>query len=292
MKRRQFLGAVATGAAVFSSPRILHALDADNPYRKEIGIQLYTLRKEIKADVKATIKAVAEAGYQQAEPYGFPNCRPIIEAAGEFGLKLNSSHFHSDSVINHDADDDGDFDKVLEKANDVGLSHLVIPYLPDRYRTSLDDYKALCQKCNKAAEKAKASGIQLSYHNHAFEFRPLDDGKSGYDVMIDEFSDDMKFEVDVFWVAVAGLDSVKLIKKLGNRVSQLHLKDLNASTETPSYDGVPKEAFEEIGDGVINIEAIIEAGGEAGVAHCHVEQDQSPDALTSVKQSIAKIHSM
>ncbi|TWT55127.1 Inosose dehydratase [Rubripirellula amarantea] len=292
MKRRQFLSTAAAGTALLSMPKFVLALDKDNAYRNEIGIQLYTLRNEIDKDVKATLKAVAEAGYKQAEPYGFPNCRPMIEAANEFGLKLHSSHFNSDSIVNNDASDDDYFDTVLEKANDVGLTHLVIPYLGDQFRTSLDDYRRVCANCNKAAEKAKAAGIQLSYHNHAFEFKPLEDGKCGYDVMIEEFSPDMKFELDVFWVEVGGVNTIELMSKLGSRISQLHLKDLDASVKTPSYDGVPKEAFKEIGNGVINIEAIIEAAGEHGIAHCHVEQDQSPNALASIKQSMEALKKM
>ena len=198
MKRRQFLGALGATAAVISAPRLCLALDQENAYRKNIGIQLYTLRNEIKTDVKATLKAVAEAGYQQVEPFGFPNCRPMIEAANEFGLQLNSSHFNSDSVINDDTGDDDFIDTVLEKANDIGLKHLVVPYLPEQFRTSLDDYKRVCENCNKAAEKSKKAGIQLAYHNHSFEFKSIEDGKSGYDIMIEEFSSDMKFELDVF----------------------------------------------------------------------------------------------
>ncbi|KAA1262462.1 Inosose dehydratase [Rubripirellula obstinata] len=292
------LGAAAGGAtASISVPNWLHAMDPDNRYRQQIGIQLYTLRNEIKQDVKATLKAVAEAGFYQVEPYGFPNCRPMIEAASEFGLKLNSSHFNSDSIVNNDTGDDDAFDTVLEKANDVGLSHLVIPYLPDTFRTSLDDYKRVCENCNRAAEKAKDAGIQLSYHNHAFEFKPI--GKEedaepncGYEIMINEFSPDMKFEVDVFWVVVGGEDPAELINRLGSRVSQLHLKDLNKATKLPSYDGVSVDAFEEIGDGIIDMEPIIEAAEKAGVEHCHIEQDQSPDALASVQQSIAYLKSM
>jgi sugar phosphate isomerase/epimerase len=284
-------------AASISIPNWLFALEPDNIFRKQIGIQLYTLRNEINHDVKATLKAVAEAGYYQVETYGFPDCRPMIEAAGEFGLKLNSSHFNSDAVINEDFEDDDSFDAVVEKASDVGLKHLVIPYLPDTFRTSLDDYKRVSENCNRAAEKTKKAGIQLAYHNHAFEFKPMGQDsqgqpRCGYDVMIDEFSDDMKFEVDVFWVVVGGQDPVSLIDRLGSRVSQLHLKDLNKSTAIPSYDGVPEDAFEEIGDGVIDMEPIIAAAGKAGVANCHVEQDQSPDALTSIRQSIDYLRKM
>ena len=142
----------------------------------------------------------------------------------------------------------------------------------------------------------------MCYHNHAFEFKPIGDKsdagpqdagpQSGYEVMMKEFSPDMKFEVDVFWVAVGGKDPAELIKELGSRVSQLHLKDLNGATKLPSYDGVPKDAFEEIGDGIIDMERIIDAAGDAGVAYCHVEQDQSPDPLASIQQSIKYLKSM
>ena len=117
-------------------------------------------------------------------------------------------------------------------------------------------------------------------------------GKTGYDVLMDEFSAEMKFEVDVFWVQVGGHDPVELIRTLKERVSQLHLKDLNKETETPAYGGVPNEAFEELGDGVIPMEPIIEVASEAGVDHCHVEQDQSPDPLASIRQSMDHLQTL
>lgn len=293
MRRRQFIqSTAAASAALLTAPRWVHALDAENPYRQEIGLQLYTLRNQISDDVTATIKKIAEAGYKQVEPYGFPNCRPMIEAAGEFGLKLHSSHFNSDAIINNDSGDDDEFDRTLQQANDVGLTHLVVPYLPDTYRSSLEDYKRLTGRLNAAARKAKAAGIQLAYHNHAFEFKPMEGDVSGYDVMMKEFGDEMAFEVDVFWVAVAGKDPVELIQSLKGRVSQLHLKDLSAATAVPSYDGVPNEAFEEIGDGNINIEAIMKAAVDVGVKHCHVEQDQSPHPVESVLKSLAVIEAL
>ncbi|NND98275.1 MAG: sugar phosphate isomerase/epimerase [Pirellulaceae bacterium] len=287
MKRRQFLAASAAGALVLSRPHQLFALDADNMYRKEIGIQLYTLRNEINEDVAATLKAVADAGYQQVECYGFPNAKPMMKAAEDNGLAMNSTHFEWDSVVNPDKKGVQPFGEILEAANDAGLTHLVIPYLADENRKSLDDYKQLCERCNRSAEEAKKAGIQLSYHNHAFEFKPMDGGKTGYDVLIEEFSPDMHFEVDVFWIQVGGKDPVDLIRKLKGRVSQLHLKDLNKSVKTPEYGSIPKEAFEELGDGVIDMEPIIDVAKEAGVKICHVEQDHSPHPIESIQQSMA-----
>ena len=83
------------------------------------------------------------------------------------------------------------------------------------------------------------------------------------------------------------MDPVGLIKKLSGRVSQLHLKDLKAGLKLPIYGGMPKEAFKELGNGMIPMEPIIEAGKAAGVAHCHVEQDHSPNPLASIKESVA-----
>lgn len=180
----------------------------------------------------------------------------------------------------------------MDQANDAGLTHLVIPYLEDRNRRSLDDYRQLAERANKGAEQAKKAGIQLAYHNHAFEFKPMEGGKTGYEILVEEFSPDMHFEVDVFWIKVGGKNPVEMIRQLTGRVSQLHLKDLNKQTVTPSYDGVPKEAFEELGDGNIPMEPIIEVAAAAGVKHCHVEQDQSPDPLASIRQSMGYLKTL
>ncbi len=292
MRRRQFIGATVAMTVGLAHSRVLFALDPNNRYRKEIGIQLYTLRKQIDDDVRATLKAVADAGYQQVEPYGFPDAKSMMDAANEFGLAINSSHFAWNSVVNPDDDGVPPFAEILDEANAAGLSHLVIPYLEDRNRTTLDDYRTLAERCNRAAEQAKQAGIQLAYHNHAFEFKPMEGGKTGYDVLIEEFSPDMHFEVDVFWIQVGGKDPVELIKQLKGRVSQLHLKDLNKEIATPNYGSIPEEAFEELGDGVIPMEPILDAAQQAGVQICHVEQDHSPHPLESIRQSMRYLKSL
>ena len=286
MQRRSFLRQSIVTAAAIGAGRPLFAQAAKSPYLSDLGIQLYTLRNEIAKDVNATIKAVAAAGYKQVEMYGFPNCDAIVKAARDSGLALHSSHFEWDSVVNPKDDSYSDFSKILDKAKEVGLKHLVIPYLADGNRKTLDDYKKVAAHANKAAALAKSAGIQLSYHNHNFEFEPKENGVSGFDVFVKEFSADMKFELDVFWVKAGGLDPVELVNKLKGRVTQLHLKDLKKDIPIPSYSSVPADAFQEVGDGIIAMAPLLAAAQEAGVEHCHVEQDQSPDALASIKQSI------
>ena len=287
MNRRSFLRTSAAGTLVLApSSSLMAALAKDNAYRANIGIQLYTLRDALAKDPAGTLKKVAEAGYKQVELFGFPNCQPLIDGAKAAGLTINSAHFEWDSVINPKDDAMSDFKKIVDRAKEVGLSHLVIPYLQDNVRKTLDDYKKIAANANKAAAITKAAGIQLSYHNHAFEFQPKDGGKCGYDIFMAEFSPDMQFEIDVFWIKVGGLEPAALIEKLKGRVSQLHLKDLKDGLKLPEYGSIPQDAFKELGNGIIPMEPIIEAASKAGVKHCHVEQDHSPHPLESIKQSV------
>lgn len=288
MNRRAFVRSAALSTlALTPAGSLLAALAPDNAYRKNLGIQLYTLRDALGKDPAGTLKAVAAAGYQQVEAYGFPNCQPLFDGAKDAGLAVNSSHFEWDSVVHPKDAGMSDFMKILDQAEKVGLSHLVIPYLVDSDRGSLDGYKKIAENCNKAAEKAKAAGIQLAYHNHAFEFEPKEGGKCGYDIFIEEFSQDMKFEIDVFWIKVGGHEPAALIEKLAGRVSQLHLKDLKAGLKLPEFGSLPQDAFKELGNGIIPMEPILAAAEKAGVKHCHVEQDMSPDPLASIRESAA-----
>jgi sugar phosphate isomerase/epimerase len=292
MKRRHFLRNAATASLAAGLGGRAMALEAENSYRKDIGIQLYTLRNPIAKDVVGTLKAVAAAGYRQVEPYGFPNADAMIRAAKDSGLAVHSSHFDWDCVVNPKDAAMSDFSRVLEKAKAAGLSDLVIPYLAEGNRDSLDAYKKVADHSNKAAAMAKEAGVRLSYHNHSFEFEPKERGKSGFDVLTAGFSKDMMFEIDVFWVKAAGLEPAELIRKLTGRVSQLHLKDLKDGIELPNFGGMPDDAFQELGDGIIPMEPILAAAKAAGVVHCHVEQDQSPDPLASIRQSLEYLKSL
>lgn len=292
MNRRHFIRNTAVTTLFASQAGRLWALEADNAYRQNMGVQLYTVRNQINKDVNGTIKAVVAAGYKQGEAFGFPNCDPLIQAMRDAGLKLNSTHFEWDCVVKPKDDGMSDFMKIVEKAKKEGITHLVIPYLQGDVRKTLDDYKKLAANFNKAAEKSKDAGIQLAYHNHAFEFEPKDDGKTGYDVFIQDFGPAMMFEVDVFWVKLGGHDPVEVIKKLKGRVSQLHLKDLKAGIKLPEFGAVPNDAFQELGNGIIPTEPIIVEAKDAGVTYCHVEQDQSPDPIASIQQSMAYLRTL
>lgn len=289
MSRRHFLRNSTGTALALASLQSLFGAEESSPYMKNMGIQLYTLRDRLAADTVGTIKLVAEAGYDQVEAYRSPQTEDMIAAAKDKGLAVNSMHFDWNTIVESTDAAFPDFQKVVASAKDHGLTHLVIPYLQDTLRKDLDGYKSVAEKFNKAAEITKAAGIQLSYHNHNFEFEPKEGGKTGYDVFIEEFSPDMMFEIDVFWVKLAGIEPIALMERLKGRVSQLHLKDLENGVEMPSYTRPDKDAFKEIGNGMIDMMPIMGAAEKTGVKHCHVEQDYSPHPIESIQQSMKNL---
>jgi sugar phosphate isomerase/epimerase len=289
MKRRDFI--INAGGLLVTLPSF--ARSSNLPYMDQIGIQLYTLRKEISRDLKGTIKAVAESGYKQVEPYGFPSPQSIemIKEARKCGIKVNSSHFDWNSVLHPEFKGVLPFKEILSLAEKHKLSHLVIPYLAEGDRRDLDGYKKVSESLNKAAELSSTANIQLAYHNHAFEFKTMDKGKSGYDIFIENFSSQMAFEMDVFWVKLGGENPVAMIKELKGRISQLHLKDLKKKSVIPNFGKVTPDTFDEIGDGMINMIPIMKIAQKTGVLHCHIEQDQSPNPIASIQKSLSFLHS-
>ncbi|MEL6276978.1 MAG: TIM barrel protein, partial [Bacteroidota bacterium] len=180
-----------------------------------------------------------------------------------------------------------EFTEVLDQASEAGLSHLVFGYLTPEERQSLDDYKKWADVLNEAALKAKQHNLQMAYHNHNFEFAQLDGGVP-FDVLSERLDAELfPFELDVFWAAIAGYDPVELLPRIKDRVKLLHLKDLKADTPVLQDNaGVPEEAFQELGDGILPIKKLAEMGKEYGVDYCFVEQDFSPYPLESIKESI------
>ena len=129
--------------------------------------------------------------------------------------------------------------------------------------------------------------MHLCYHNRAFDFEPVAGGGNLLDVLMQTAEPKLvSLELDIMWSRVAGVDPVTVLKKYGKRVALLHLKNV-ADIGAPQYnEKVAKGSFREVGNGVIDIAAVLKAANAAGVQHYFVEQDQTPgDPLESLKQS-------
>lgn len=289
MKRRTFLGgaaamALSSTSLAYSLARPLTALRPDNPYLKTIGLQLWTVRNELDMDKEATLKAIAQAGYHQVELMNTMDSDEVVKIAKDVGLQVTSAFFNWETIANPNAEAPT-MDAVIEKASEFGLKHLVFGYIGRGHRESADHFKRHADAASIAGEKCKAADIQLCYHNHSFEFRPLEDNVSGFELFIERFHRDfVMFELDVFWAQISGWNAVNTLKKLDGRVSQVHLKDLKKGAERQFDEGeVAEDAFVDLGKGSIDMVRVIETCQEIGVQQCHVEQDWSASPLESIK---------
>jgi sugar phosphate isomerase/epimerase len=261
-------------------------------FKKEqlIGLQLYTLRNEILKDTSATIAKVAEIGYTSVEVFGYGNGKFFGHSPEEFSdiikknnLKTPSGHYMMlDYFIKGDEDQ---LKKTVADAAILGHDFFVVPYLIDSMHTSLDDYKKIAEKLNKAAVVVKSAGMKLAYHNHNFEFKDWGEGKTGFEVFVKETDSALvNFEMDIYWVTRAGLDPIKLIKENPGRIKLWHIKDM-AEKKDPSYETGGDQAFTEVGTGVINYKEIFKYKKESGMEYFFVEQDQ---VKIPVYESISK----
>ena len=128
--------------------------------------------------------------------------------------------------------------------------------------------------------------MQFCYHHHAFEFGPKE-GSRPIDVFLERLDRNLvKFEMDVFWVSVAGQDPVALLEQWKGRVALMHLKDKAPGLKTHFSEDLSANAFREVGLGTLDFEKIVEAARQAGVQHYFVEQDQvAEDPVESLQQS-------
>ncbi len=279
--RRDFL---KSAAALTAGSFIIPSLVSGKAPSKVIGLQLYTVRDQLKSDLKGTLEAVAKIGYNSLEAAGYDlNERTFYGMApSEFakltkslGMKLRSTHtaFEPDVA-----------DTVCEDAANAGVEYVIYPYLSDQYRKDLDGYKATAEKFNKLGDIAKKYGLKFGYHNHAFEFDKME-GKIPYDILLSDTDPScVVFEVDLYWMTKAGYDPVKYFHKNPGRFALWHVKDMTKTDDM---------FFAPVGTGRIDFRKIFDTRKIAGMNYFFVEQDSTKgmDPLESIEISYKYLYS-
>lgn len=300
MKRRSFLAGTAAAASLstltLALPKSILAMQEKgntSKYLDTLGLQLWTVRNQMDEDPKKTLTAVKEAGYKQVELMNVVNSSDIVKQAKELGLNVTSAFVEWQSVLQLDNDNIPTREAIIAKAKEFGLKHLVFGYIGKGHRETVELMKKVATAGNEFGTMCADSGIQLCYHNHSFEFAKVDGQKTGFEILMDEFDERCKFELDVFWAKIGGWDPFETLKKLDGRLTQVHLKDLKADTPVNHDEGkVATDAFQECGDGTIDMAKVMKVAEECGALQCHVEQDQSPDPIASIGQSINHLSSL
>jgi len=239
-----------------------------------VGIQLYTLRDAMAADVVGTLKQVSDLGYKNLELasysdgkfYGFTP-KEIKKIANDMGMEILSSHTQVEAAgITID-----NAKKMADDHAELGVKYCVQPWVNEVDR-NIESYKKMVADWNEVGKKMKEVGIQFAYHNHNFEFKNIDGIVPYYDIYMKELDSNLvTMEIDLFWANKAGQNPVEMFKKYPGRFQLFHMKDMHTKQD-PFYD-VIKDDISPVGAGVIDFKAILAAKDVAGMKYLFVEDD-------------------
>ncbi len=239
-----------------------------------VGLQLYSIRDAMTADVPGTLKKVSDIGYKNLELASYSEGKFYGYAPAEFkkmvsdlGMVPFSSHSQVES-----ASITLDKAKLMADAHaELGVKYCVKPWIEEVDR-NIESYKKMIADCNEVAKILKGVGIQFGYHNHNFEFANINGVVPYYDIFLPEMDADLiTMELDLFWASKAGQDPIAMFKKYPGRFQLLHFKDM--MTNQPPFFTVIKDDICSVGAGVIDFKKILESKDIAGAKYIIVEDD-------------------
>lgn len=284
--RRTFLGQAAASALALGIPSQLIACTPgeskstgdsaasgagmEKLYR--IGLQLYTVRDMMKANVEDTLAKVAGIGYKEVEFAGYYDRTPqaLRATLDKLGLTSPASHIGLDQI------DPAKINATLDAANQIGNKFIIVAYLLDTQRKTLDDWKRVSDAFNKAGQAAAARDMHFAYHNHDFEFVTID-GKVPYDVLLESTDPSLvRMEMDLYWITKAGGDWQAYFNRWPGRFNLVHVKD---------SAGPPQHEMREVGGGTIPFGKIFAQRKKGGIEHFFVEHDNPKDPIASITAS-------
>jgi sugar phosphate isomerase/epimerase len=275
MNRRLFLNHAFAGAlgGLSLTKSNLMASVAMKRKLSRIGLQLYTVRRELEKDFEGTLAKVATLGFSEVEFAGYFNRTPqqVKSVLAKNNLAAPSVHVLAAGLRSN-------LQQTIDAAKTIGHQFVVCAYLLPEERKSLDDYKKLVDLFNDAGGRLEKAGLQFAYHNHDFEFTPLEN-KTPYDLILAGTDPKtVKMELDLYWITKAGQSPLKYFSAHPGRFPLVHVKDMDAT---------PKRFFTEVGRGTINFKEIFADSDKAGIKHYFVEQDETPGSpFESIKMSI------
>lgn len=241
-----------------------------------IGLAVYTVRGPAARDFERTLAAVAEIGYRDLDMYIYEGRKPPKETRAildRVGLTCRSARVATPALYRA-------WERSLDAAVTLGARWITLANVPWEERTIWRDWEELFEVFRRVGEQARRRGLNFCYHNHDFELQPVD-GRIPLDAMLTATStDDLKLQMDVYWMSKGGRDPVKEITRLGPRVASLHLKDMDAT---------PARGITTVGNGSIDFTAILRAARDAGVTDFFVEEDNPSDPMLAARQAFVHL---
>ena len=242
------------------------------------GIQLYSVRADMKADPLGTLKQLSDMGYRHVEHANYANRKFYGWTVSEFkkilngfGMSMPSGHTVLDAK-HWDAtkkDFTNEWKYTVEDAAAMGQSFVISPWLEESKRKSMNDLKAFMDIFNRSGELCKKFGMKFGYHNHDFEFSEKVEGKVLFDIILSETDHNLVMQqLDIGNMLNGGAKALEVMQQYPGRFESMHVKDEIKATEG-------HEPFEStiLGKGVVPIKAIIDLGRASGTKHFIIEQE-------------------
>ena len=260
--------------------------DFDGP----LGIQLWTVREYTQDDVRDALQRVRDMGFREVELAGTYGMAPAAfrQLLDSLDLEPTAGHFSYEQFRDS-------LDSVLDQAEALGLEYLGVAWIPHPADRPFDDEMArqAAADFNRFGSAAAERGMTFYYHVHGYEFQPNADGTTPFDVLVAETDpDNVKFEMDVFWTALPGVDPAELLRKYPDRWELMHVKDMKQGWPLGDHSGsASAEADVPVGTGQIDYAEVLRAAEEIGMDRYYIE-DESTTPLENVPQSIEYLESI
>ncbi|GMQ58319.1 sugar phosphate isomerase/epimerase [Vallitalea sediminicola] len=243
----------------------------------KIALQLYTVREECQTDFIGTLEKVSELGYEGVELAGVHGltAEQLKKDLDRLNLKVVGSHIGLDEL-------EKDLDNIIDYNKTINNSIIVCPY--GKWENK-DELEELVCKLNTISNQLNNAGLQLLYHNHSHEFDKIDDSY-GLDLLYTlTKKSNMLMELDTHWVKRADKDVIDYMNQNKDILKLVHIKDMK------EING--EKTFAAIGEGTMDIQAIINKASEIGCSWVIVENDQpEPNGIENVTVSINNLKNM
>jgi len=293
ISRRKFIK--QTGLALAATTLSTRSLFAAKPGDELVGLQLYSIREDMKKDPLGSLKQLAAMGYKHLEHasyndrkfygYGAKEFKKILD---DLGFKMPSGHTvlgarHWDTSKKDFTDL---WKNTVEDAAVLGQQFVISPSLDKEYRQTGDDLKRFMDVFNKSGELCRKSGMKFGYHNHAFEFSEKLDGKVVYDIMLENTDPELVIQqLDIGNLYNGGATAKDIAKRFPGRFQSMHVKD-----EVLAKEGNEKYESAVLGSGIVNVKEVIDIGRKSGgTIHFIIEQEsyQGKTPMECMKENLA-----
>ena len=246
-----------------------------------IGLQLYTVRDQLQTDFDGTLAKIAQIGYKNMEFAGYYNRTPEQVRATLDRLQLVSTSSHIGAPLMRQ-----DAAAQIKSAKTIGQDYITIPSY--QFGKDLAGWRKGVAEFNQWGAMCRDAGLKLAYHNHNFEFAPLE-GTTGYEILQNEVDPKLvDFELDLYWARFADQDPLALFAKHPGRFAMWHVKDMVVADD--------KKGMSPVGKGTIDFKAYFANAQQAGLKHFFVEHDSAAQypggSLASVQASYQYLHQL